>query len=118
MPTPRSWCTFTFTIWDDDWDPFLRRILVSFSPLRSGHEGERDRDRLAEALNAANCRTIQAAKSLDSSALGNVPQEIRESFLKAIADADVLGKVVFTSSECTIAVTCTLLLFEVGQRPI
>jgi hypothetical protein len=93
MSAPAISCTCTYTIWDDDWDPFLRRILISFSPYGSGFPEERDRDRLAEALNAADCRTIQAAKSLDSNALNSLPQELRQSFLQKIADAEVLGMV-------------------------
>jgi hypothetical protein len=70
----------------------------------SGYAGERDRDALAEALNAADCRTIQAAKSLDTSALESIPQELRQNFLQRIADANVQGEKcgVVTSSICIV----------------
>jgi hypothetical protein len=79
----------TGTLWDNNWEHTLRRVLLSFVEEETMRFKTEQCDRLFDALSACNCTTVQQAHALtcDSPVLQNLPEDLKCRFIALIAAA-------------------------------
>ena len=100
----RSSCTFT--LWDSQWDPFLRRVIFKFS--------ESDRELISRVLYDARCTSLKKAKALsrDSPALSALSLHLRDELLAAVDAAEIQGET--NHQECV----CSSMRLPTNSSPL
>jgi hypothetical protein len=77
------------TLWDNNWDLPLRRILLSFVTEEQLWYRRVQCDLLFDTLSVSNCTTLPQALALtsDSPMLQSLPEDLKCRFLAAVAAA-------------------------------